>query len=74
MRLVDHFNGCTVFLEHAMLELLGGVVVESFMEGGRVNLVEQLSEGCGVVGLFLFLLWSCREDGCGEEGEEERGE
>ena len=67
---MDHFNCGAVFLKHSMLKLLGGVVVESFVEGGWVDLVEELAEDCDVVGFFLGLLWCVGVDGGGEEGEE----
>jgi hypothetical protein len=72
---VDYFDCCAVFLEHAVFKLLGGVAVKSIVEGGRVDLVEELAEGCDVVRFFLSLLWcvgGINERG-GEEGEEEGG-
>ncbi len=54
---MNYFYGCAVFWEHAVFEFLGGEVVESGMEGGRVDLIEKLLEGIGVC-FCLFLLFS----------------
>ena len=38
------FQGSPVFLKHTMLELLRGEIVESSVQGWRVDLVEKLEE------------------------------
>ena len=52
---MNDFDGCAVFLEHAMLEFLGRIVVESFMERWWVHLIQKLAESYDIIDFFLVL-------------------
>ena len=69
---MDYLDCCVVCLEHAMLELLGGEAVEGFVEGGWIDLVQELFEGLDVFSILPFLL-RAGGYGAGDEGEEEGG-
>ena len=74
---MDCFDGSAVLLEHAMLELLGGVIVESSVQGLLVDLFQHFTEFFNVgLGLFIqgiliaIVGYSDRQESKQEAGED----
>ena len=65
---MDCFQGSPILWKHAVAKFLGGEIVESGMERGRIDLSKQLLE-CIMVGVLLVVV---NAGGCAEKAEENR--